>query len=113
MRTLQVPSGVLAPLGRLMAEFTGASIRRVWTPDGPTYFSRLSPPAMEAIWAELLELDTDDDRIAAFARLKKAVKVKELSAMFSDASAQEALGLSRDQVAAIDAWLPPEMRAEG
>ncbi len=111
VRTLQLPEGRMAPLGRLMVEFAGASIRKIWTPDGPTYFSRLSTQAMAAIWVELLELELDDPRITEFAKLKKAEKIKELAALFSDASAQEAHGLSRDQVAVIDAWLPPELRA--
>ena len=113
-RTLQHPSGSMTSLGRLMADFAGVNIRKVWTPDAPTYFSRLRPEMLEILWFLLLGLhiENDADRIADFARLKKAEKAKELEALFADASVQEAHGLSRDQIAAIDTWLPPEMMAE-
>ena len=43
--------------------------------------SRLSVGALEALWAELLDLDQDDERHATFAKLKKAGKSKELEAL--------------------------------
>lgn len=111
-RTLQIPAGRMAALGQVMAEFAGVDIRKAWTPDAPTYFSRLSSPAMAALWAELLEADADDERVAAFGKLKKAQKAKDLADLFENAAVQEALGLTRDQIATIDAWLPPELRAD-
>lgn len=111
-RTLQIPNGKMAALGRVMAEFAGVEIRKPWTPDAPTYFSRLSVPAMESLWAELLEADADDERVAAFGKLKKAQKAKDLADLFANAEVQEAHGLTRDQIAKIDAWLPPELRGE-
>ena len=59
----------------------------------------------------LLDLDQDDEPRATFTKLKKGQKAKELEGLFADASVQEALGLSRAQIAKIDAWLPPEIRA--
>ena len=94
----------------MLLELTGASIRKVWTPDAATYFSRLSVGALEALWAELLDLDQDDEQRATFAKLKKGQKAKELESLFADASVQEAFGLSRDQITKIDTWLPPEIR---
>ncbi|MFT5343791.1 MAG: ParB family chromosome partitioning protein, partial [Paracoccaceae bacterium] len=111
--TLQTPTGKMAALGKKMGEFAGVDIRKAWTPDAPTYFSRLSVPAMEALWAELLEADADDERVAAFGKLKKAQKAKDLAELFENTAVQEAHGLTRDQIAAIDTWLPPELRADG
>lgn len=111
IRTLQGPVMNTMAL-TLLPQLIDIDIRKLWTPDVPTYFSRLSAPAMELLWSELLDLDQDDDRRAEFAKLKKGEKAAELAALFSDASVQEAHGLSRDQVAAIDAWLPPEIRTQ-
>ncbi len=110
-RTLCTPNLDRGGLGTLLVELTGASIRKVWTPDAATYFSRLSVGAREAIWTELLDLNQDDERRATFAKLKKGQKAKELEGLCADASVQEALGLCRAQIAKIDAWLPPEIRA--
>ncbi|MBL3704591.1 chromosome partitioning protein ParB [Sulfitobacter sp. BDSS02] len=110
-RTLNTPNFDRGGLGPMIFELTGASIRKVWTPDAATYFSRLSVGALEALWAELLDLDQDDERRAIFAKLKKGEKAKELESLFADASLQEALGLSRAQIVKIDAWSPPEIRA--
>lgn len=85
-------------------------VRKLWTPTAANFFSRVRVDYLDRIWAELLGLDDDDARRAEFARLKKGEKAKELEALFSDASVQEAHGLSRAQVAAIDAWLPKGMK---
>lgn len=111
-RALQIPDGQMAALGAVMAEFAGVDIRKAWTPDAPTYFSRLSAPAMETLWAELLEADADDERVAAFGKLKKGQKARELADLFENAEVQETLGLTRDQIATIDTWLPTELRAD-
>lgn len=112
-RTLQRADGKMAALGKVMAEFAGVDIRKAWTPDVPTYFSRLSVPAMESLWAELLEAEADDERVVAFGKLKKAQKAKDLADLFENTAVQEAHGLTRDQIATIDTWLPPELRADG
>ena len=52
---------------------------------------------------------SEAEETVAFTKLKKAEKADELARLFQDASAREALGLSRDQAAAIDAWLPEEL----
>ncbi|WP_088633261.1 chromosome partitioning protein ParB [Phaeobacter sp. 22II1-1F12B] len=109
-RTLCAHTHDRAGLGPMLLELTGASIRKVWTPDAATYFSRLSVGALEALWAELLDLDQDDEQRATFAKLKKGQKAKELEILFADASVREALGLSREQANKIDTWLPPEIR---
>ena len=83
-------------------------IRKIWTPDAANYFGRIRPDLQVAVWEELT--GAEGEELKRFTDLKKADRAKELEGMFSDASVQEALGLSRDQVKAIDAWLPEEMR---
>ena len=48
-RTLCTPNLDRGGLGPMLLELTGASIRKVWTPDAATYFSRLSVGALEAL----------------------------------------------------------------
>ena len=93
----------------LQAEMGAQRIRKIWTPTASNFFSRVRADYLDRIWAELLELDETDERRGEFARLKKGEKAKELQALFEDASVQEAHGLSRAQIAAIDAWVPEGM----
>ncbi|WP_412550562.1 ParB/RepB/Spo0J family partition protein [Shimia sp. MIT910701] len=95
--------------GEVIAELAPPDIRKYWTPDADNYFGRLRADLLPAIWAELLDLEDNDERLAEFTKLKRKEKAAELGALFSDASVQEAHGLSRDQIARIDKWLPPEM----
>ena len=85
-----------------------SQIRKIWTPDAANYFGRVRPDLQVSIWKELT--GAEGEELKRFTDLKKADRAKELEGLFSDASVQEALGLSRDQVKAIDAWLPEEMR---
>lgn len=111
VRALSGPQGDhRLDLYQLLVEATGANVRKVWTPDGPTYFSRLKTDALDRIWAELLDLDADSDQLREFGAMKKGDKVKELEKLFTDAATREALGLSRAAAAAIDSWLPAELR---
>ncbi|WP_243612962.1 ParB/RepB/Spo0J family partition protein [Shimia aestuarii] len=96
-------------VSRDLLDLVEIDIRKLWTPDAENFFSRIRPDLLDGIWADLLELEDDDERRADFAKLKRAQKAKELEDLFSNASVQEAHGLSRDQVARIDAWLPEEM----
>jgi ParB family chromosome partitioning protein len=50
--------------------------------------------------------------MARFQKLKKGEKAKELEALFNDTSFQEALVLTRAQIAAIDAWVPVVLRED-
>lgn len=84
------------------------SIRRHWTP-GVEFFKSARPDVLDRWWAQLLELEDEDPRIAEFGKMKKGEKAKTLAALFEDMSVREAHGLSRDQNAAIDAWLPPQL----
>lgn len=97
-----------------LVETLEASPRTVWTPTAANHFKACSVPTLDAIWRELVcdAVDYQTDEMERFAKLKKGEKTKELEALFNDTSVQEALGLSRAQVAAIDAWLPVVLRRE-
>lgn len=84
-------------------------VRAIWTPDAANLFSAMRTDALDALWADLVQLDEDAPELADFRKLKKGEKAKQLEALFSDASVREALGLSRAQNARIDAWLPEAM----
>lgn len=88
--------------------------RSVWTPTAANHFKACQSERLDSIWRELACADDaeDDASMTRFKGLKKAEKCEELEALFNDASTQGALGLSRAQVAAIDAWLPVELRGE-
>lgn len=83
--------------------------RLIWTPTGPGYLSRLPGPALDAIWAELVPADREPTP-ARFRALKKAEKAGHLHRLFNDSDFREAIGLSRAENAAIDAWLPAELQ---
>ncbi|MDZ4393790.1 ParB/RepB/Spo0J family partition protein [Cypionkella sp.] len=82
--------------------------RAIWTPTATAYFKRLGGAALDAIYMHLTPADKADH--PAFAKLKNADKAKQLEALFSDLSLREALGLSREENARIDTWLPAELQ---
>lgn len=91
-----------------LAQQLGANARHIWTPTASAYFRRLSGPVLDAIYTTLTPSDKADH--PAFKTLKNAAKATALEALFSDASVREALGLSRAEAEAIDAWLPVELQ---
>jgi ParB family transcriptional regulator, chromosome partitioning protein len=94
--------------GALLISLLQPQVRTVWAPTAAGYFSRITVPQMDAIWAQLVPDDAGLDQ-PSFTTMKKGDKAKRLDALFNDASVRESLGLSRAQNAAIDAWLPPEL----
>lgn len=89
---------------------TAVDVRAIWTPTHANFFSRVKGPHLDALIADLL-FDADEDRLTAFAGLKVKDKARELAELFTSADTREAWGLSRDQNARLDAWLPPEIHA--
>lgn len=82
--------------------------RAIWTPTAPGFLNRVSAGYLDAMWRDLVP---DEGSLqAGFASLTKKQKSAELAGLFSDASVREAIGLSRDQNAIIDAWTPEELR---
>lgn len=110
IRTLNRPHA--NPLNAALAEVLDASPRTVWTPTA-SHFKACSAPTLDAIWRELvIQPDEEGSQMEQFTSLKKAKKVEDLEALFNDTSFQEALGLSRAAVAAIDAWVPVVLRGD-
>lgn len=110
-RTLNRPQQ--SDVNRALMTTVGASPRDVWTPTASNHFKACSMDRLDAIWRELvIQDDEGDEEMQRFAKLKKGEKTKELEALFNDASVQEALLLTRTQVAAIDAWVPDELRGQ-
>lgn len=91
-----------------LAVMIGADVRKVWTPTATNYFSRVPGPMLDRIMAELVPDDLYD--ADAFRGLKKADKAKQLHELFNSHDTREALGLSREANARIDAWLPAELQ---
>jgi ParB family chromosome partitioning protein len=81
------------------------SPRSVWTPTADNFFKACRSEYLDSIWRTLTITDGDGE-MERFTKLKVTEKRKELESLFNDTSTQEALGLSRDQISAIDAWLP-------
>jgi ParB family transcriptional regulator, chromosome partitioning protein len=94
--------------GPLLISLLQPQVRTVWAPTAAGYFSRITVPQMDAIWAQLVPDDAGLDQ-PSFTTMKKGDKAKRLDALFNDASVRESLGLSRAQNAAIDTWLPTEL----
>ncbi|MEL7090227.1 MAG: ParB/RepB/Spo0J family partition protein [Pseudomonadota bacterium] len=84
-------------------------IRKIWTPDAANCFKRLPAERLDDIWAALVPAEKAEALDPAFATLNKGKKAAELEKLFCNDGYREALGLSRDEAAAIDAWLPAEM----
>lgn len=93
----------------LLAGTVQPDVRAVWHPTAAGYLSRLSVAALDAICTTLIPADFSDTH-TAFATMKKRDKAAWLDRLFNDLSLREDIGLSRDQNAAIDAWLPAELR---
>lgn len=106
-RTMNKPFG--SKLNHALLDALDINPRKVWTPTAENFFKACRSEYLDSIWRTLVTTDDDSDDMARFAKLKVGEKRNELEALFSDASVQEALGLSRAQVAAIDAWVPAEM----
>lgn len=112
VRTLQ--GGTVNSLAKqLLADRVPIDIRSVWTPDAPTYFSRIGSKDLESIWAQLVEAGEDGGAPAWFVKLKKGEKVHGLHKLFTDPDYRTALQLTDAQISAIAAWLPPELEEAG
>lgn len=98
-----------SPINTALTDTLNITPRDVWTPTASNFFKACRSDYMDRIWHDLTQ--SDNASMERFTKLKVREKRTELEALFNDASVQEALGLSRDQIAAIDAWLPKQMQA--
>ena len=109
-RTMNAPFTSAA--NRALMQRLDVTPRSIWTPTAESLFNACRSEALDSIWRELVVTEEREDQMARFAKLKVGEKRKELEKLFNDASTQEALGLSRAEVAAIDNWLPAVMKGE-
>jgi len=84
----------------------GADIRKHWTPTAENFFSRVSAGYLIELMCEFLECKPQDERVTAFAKLKKGQKAERMENLVSDATTQKLMGITPDQKAKIDKWLP-------
>ncbi|APE43392.1 hypothetical protein BOO69_08165 [Sulfitobacter alexandrii] len=104
VRCVNAPFG--ARINGAMMEALEVTPRSIWTPTAENFFKYCRSDALDAIWRTLVATEDRADQMERFTKLKVGEKRKELEALFNDASTQEALGLSRAEITAIDAWLP-------
>lgn len=104
-RTLPYQAGDPA-FFNLIADEAGADIRKHWTPTAENFFGRVSAPYLVDLMCEFLDCDARDDRVSAFAKLKKAEKAEKMTKLVSDPTTQKLMGLTPKQKAKLDKWVP-------
>jgi ParB family chromosome partitioning protein len=92
-------------MAEIMEEI-GADMRAIWTPSATNCFKRLKGWQLDDLYRELLDLHMDTDMYRAFSKSKKGEKVEAMHKLFNDPEHQTALGVTTDQKARIDAWVP-------
>jgi ParB family chromosome partitioning protein len=105
VRTLPYQSGGAEFFG-FIAEEAGADIRKHWTPTAENFFSRVSASHLVELLCTFLDCDARDERVVAFAKLKKAAKAEKLEKLVSDPTTRKLMGLTSDQKAKIEKWVP-------
>lgn len=99
------PTGALADW---IAARVKPDVRAIWAPTAAGFLGRVSGGYLDVLWCELVP--DDGSAHAGFLTLSKKDKAKQLQQLFENMSLRETLGLSRDQNAAIDTWLPEDLR---
>ncbi|MWP40007.1 chromosome partitioning protein ParB [Rhodobacter sphaeroides] len=96
-------------LSGALARQLGVEVRRIWTPTAQGFLGRCSANYLDRLWSEFVPAAEADPAHQSFQKLKKGEKAKRLEALFVDPATREALGLSREDCAKIDAWVPAEL----
>lgn len=104
-RTLPFQAGGAEFFG-LIADEAGADIRKHWTPTAENFFSRVSAAHLVNLLCAFLDCDARDERVVAFAKLKKAEKAEKMEKLMSDATAQKLMGLTPGQKDILNKWVP-------
>ena len=61
---------------------------------------------MEKIVADLLDAQPGDQRLASFAKMKKAEKAEVMEKLFTDQTTRKLYGLTPEQIERFDNWTP-------
>ncbi len=88
-----------------IAEEAGAEIRKHWTPTAENFFSRVSAGHLTDLLCAFLDCGARDERVAAFAKLKKAAKADKMEKLASDATTQKLMKLTTEQKTKLDTWV--------
>ena len=104
-RTLPYQAGGPEFFG-LIVEETGADMRKHWMPTAENFFSRVSASHLTDLLCDFLDCEVRDERVAAFAKLKKAEKAEKMEKLISDSTTQKLMKLSPEQKAKLDTWVP-------
>ena len=99
-------TGADAAFGAVLVGKSDAAVRDVWTPTAENFFKRISGAMMEGIYNDLLGISSPDDRAKSFAKLKKGEKAEAMENLFCDPTRQKVLGVTLEQKARIDGWVP-------
>ncbi len=83
-----------------------ADIRAIWTPSLENCFKRLKGPQLDALYMSLLDLSAESAAYTAFAKSRKGEKNGALHKLFNDTNLRHVCGVTADQKARIDAWVP-------
>lgn len=84
----------------------GADVRSIWTPNAVNCFKRMKGHQLEALFMSLLDLKPDNSAFKGFSKSKKGEKDAILEALFNEPTAQKVRGVTSEQKARIDAWVP-------
>ncbi len=104
-RTLPYQAGGAEFFG-LIAEEAGADIRKHWTPTAENFFSRVSAGHLTDLLCEFLDCQPQDERVSAFAKLKKAEKAEKMEKLLSDPTTRKLMKLTAEQKTKLDTWVP-------
>ena len=84
----------------------GSDIRAIWAPSATNCFKRLKGPQIDALFMSLMDLSAGSFAYASFAKSKKGEKADELHKLFNDPEHQIVCGVTAEQKAQIDSWVP-------
>ena len=91
----------------------GADARKVWSPTTEGFWKRITSGQIDATIRSLLGWTDEGEDWKVFSRMKKGAKAEIMGQLFVPGSQQRiAYRVTPEQEAAIDAWTPPQLRAE-
>ena len=89
-----------------IATEAGTDNRRHWTPTAEDFFALVSASHLVDLLCTFLDCDARDDRVTAFAKLKKAEKAEKLEHLVADPTTQKLMGLTSEQKDKLARWVP-------
>jgi ParB family transcriptional regulator, chromosome partitioning protein len=84
----------------------GSDVRSIWTPNAGNCFKRMKGHQLETLFMFLLDLKPSSSAYKGFSKSKKGEKDAILEALFNVPTAQKVRGVTAEQKARIDSWVP-------